>query len=70
MWWIAVTVCLISIGPAASADLVWHWEDRFSAAEKEKREELMTTRGKLSRYLRLFMPNTIDKVTRRALGLD
>lgn len=42
----------------------------ISAAEKGKREEVMTTRGKLGRYLRLIMPNTVDKITRRALGLD
>lgn len=42
----------------------------ISAAEKGKREEVMTTRGKLGRYLRLLMPNAIDKMTRRAMGLD
>ncbi len=36
------TWILLSGGSAASADLVWHWEDRFNEGEKEKLTEWIT----------------------------
>ena len=39
---IVLALCSLATAPAAQADLVWHWEDRFNAAEKKKLTEWIT----------------------------
>ncbi len=40
------------------------------AAEKRRREVVMTVVGKLGRFVRLFLPGLIDWVARKKVGLD